>query len=136
MAVQKQKVSHARHVAITPYSESIALSSTMHCPACFSHACSCDFQRLENAGKLHAVKLDEAAKLLKYYAIKIQGARAVFRLPRKVAGAAINYLQRLYLHFSVLDRDPADMFICCLYLACKVVPLLLSLLKVHVWQAS
>lgn len=32
------------------------------------------------------------------------------------------YLQRLYLEFSVLDRDPVDLFISCIYLACKVSP--------------
>lgn len=77
---------------------------------------SCEYYK----GKLHAVKLDEAAKLLKFYATKIQDARGHFRLPRKVTGAAIMYLQRLYLEFSVLDRDPVDLFISCIYLACKV----------------
>lgn len=64
--------------------------------------------------------MDEAAKLLKYYAGKIQEAGPLLRLPRKVVGAATIFLQRLYLHISIMDRDPADLFVCCLYLAGKV----------------
>ncbi|KAK9811055.1 hypothetical protein WJX73_009567 [Symbiochloris irregularis] len=71
-------------------------------------------------GKVHAVKLEEASKLLRYFSIKIQEASAKFKLPKKVAGAAIIFLQRTYLHISILDRDPADLVMCCIYLACKV----------------
>ena len=81
--------------------------------------CGQDPQFLSYAGKIHAVKLEEAAKLLKFHASKVQQASTRCRLPRKVAAAAVMLLQRVYLHISVLDRDPADLTMCCIYLACK-----------------
>ena len=71
-------------------------------------------------GKLHAVKLDEAAKLLRYYCGKIQEACQATHLPSKVAAAAVIYLQRVYVSCSVLDHNPEALFLPCIYLACKV----------------
>ena len=42
------------------------------------------------------------------------------RLPRRVLGAALTYLKRMYLSLSCLEQDPQQLLLTCLYLACKV----------------
>ena len=71
-------------------------------------------------GKLHAVKAEEAAKLLRYYCSKVQEACQLVRLPSKVSAAAVLFLQRVYVHASLLDHNPEELFLPCIYLACKV----------------
>ena len=66
------------------------------------------------------MKADEAAKLLRYYCSKVQEACQLVRLPSKVSAAAVMFLQRAYVHASLLDLNPEELFLPCIYLACKV----------------
>ena len=69
--------------------------------------------------KLHAIKSDEGGKLLRYYCSKVQEACQLVRLPSKVSAAAVLFFQRVYVHASLLDHNPEDLFLPCIYLACK-----------------
>ena len=64
--------------------------------------------------------LEEEDKLLKYYAGKIQSICQALQLPDKVRATALTYLKRAYLSFSVLDHNPKDTMLACIYLAGKV----------------
>jgi hypothetical protein len=73
------------------------------------------------AGKrLRAPTLSEEAKLLKYYESKIRDICKGFGFPNKVHAAAIIFLKRFYLTFSVLDYDPKDIVLTSIYLSGKV----------------
>ena len=78
-------------------------------------------------GKLRAVKPDEEALLLRCYAGKAQAVCRAFHFPAKVAAAALAYLARFYLQYSVLDHHPRDIMLTAIYVACKVRAPLLQL---------
>lgn len=42
------------------------------------------------------------------------------KFPRRVLGAALTYLKRVYLTCCCLEQDPQQLLLTCLYLACKV----------------
>lgn len=64
--------------------------------------------------------LEEEQKLLKYYACKIQGICQALHFPDKVRATALTFLKRAYLSFSVLDHNPKNIMLACIYLAGKV----------------
>lgn len=66
------------------------------------------------------LSLGEELALLKYYGSKLQHVSRELRLPRRVLGTALAYLQRAYLSFSCMEQDPQLLILTCLYLACKV----------------
>ena len=61
--------------------------------------------------KLRAVKLEEEALLLRFYAGKAQAMCRAFQFPPKVAAAATAYLARFYTGCSVLDHHPRDIML-------------------------
>ena len=71
-------------------------------------------------GKLKAVKLEEEALLLRFYAGKAQAMCRAFHFPAKVAPTALAYLQRFFTRASVLDHHPRDVMLAAVYVACKV----------------
>ncbi|KAL4428152.1 hypothetical protein ABPG75_002241 [Micractinium tetrahymenae] len=64
--------------------------------------------------------LEEELALLKYYGSRLQHVSRELRLPRRVLGTALAYLQRAYLAFSCMEQDPQQLLLTCLYLACKI----------------
>ena len=74
----------------------------------------------EPGSKLKALKLDEEALLLRFYAGKAQAMCRAFQFPAKVAPAAVAYLQRFFTRHSVLDHHPRDVMLAAVYVACKV----------------
>ncbi|KAL4420175.1 hypothetical protein ABPG77_008311 [Micractinium sp. CCAP 211/92] len=66
------------------------------------------------------LSLEEELALLKYYGSKLQHVSRELRLPRRVLGTALAYLQRSYLSFSCMEQDPQQLLLTCLYLACKI----------------
>lgn len=73
-----------------------------------------------SAGKIKAVTLEEEQRLLRYYASKIQGICLALHFPDKVRATALTFLKRAYLSFSVLDHNPKNIMLACIYLAGKV----------------
>ena len=71
-------------------------------------------------GRLKAVKLEEEAALLRFYAGKAQAMCRAFHFPSKVAPVALAYLQRFFAQASVLDHHPRDVMLAAVYVACKV----------------
>ncbi len=69
---------------------------------------------------MKALKLDEEALLLRFYAGKAQAMCRAFHFPAKVAPAAVTYLQRFFTRHSVLDHHPRDVMLAAVYVACKV----------------
>lgn len=65
------------------------------------------------------LSVEEEGELLKYYSSRLQHICRELRLPRRVPGAAVAYLKRIYLAHSCLEQDPQQLLLTCLYLACK-----------------
>jgi cyclin H len=53
-------------------------------------------------------------------ALILQHVCRELKLPRRVLGAALTYLKRIYLSCCCLEQDPQQLLLTCLYLACKV----------------
>ncbi len=83
------------------------------------------------AGKIKAVSLEDEQKLLRYYASKLQGICQALQFPDKVRATALIYLKRAYLSFSILDHNPKNIILACIYLAGKVCPLVRHLCCLH-----
>lgn len=66
------------------------------------------------------LSVEEEGELLKYYSSRLQHICRELRLPRRVPGAAVAYLKRIYLAHSCLEQDPQQLLLTCLYLACKI----------------
>ena len=64
--------------------------------------------------------LSDELSLLRFYGTRVQHVCRELRLPRRVLGAALTYLKRMYLSLSCLEQDPQQLLLTCLYLACKV----------------
>lgn len=52
----------------------------------------------------------------------VQGLCRALGFPTKVQAAALIFLKRFYLAFSVLDHDPKNYMLTCIYLAGKARP--------------
>ena len=66
--------------------------------------------------------VDEGTKLIEYYQIVLIEVCDKFQPPvsSAVTATAVAYLKRFYLKTSVMDHPPKEMFLVCLYMACKV----------------
>lgn len=77
-------------------------------------------QCLVDTKPLKPIRLEEEARLRKYYETKMQQVCKALTFPAKVAAAAVLFFKRFYLSFSSLDHDPKNVMLTCIYLACKV----------------
>ena len=66
--------------------------------------------------------VEERMKLIEYYQIVLIEVCDKFQPPvsNAVTATAVAYLKRFYLRTSVMDHPPKEMFLVCLYMACKV----------------
>lgn len=66
--------------------------------------------------------VEEGMKLIEYYQIVLIEVCDKFQppVPNAVTATAVTYLKRFYLKTSVMDHPPKEMFLVCLYMACKV----------------
>ena len=66
--------------------------------------------------------VDEERSLIEYYQIVLIEVCDKFKppVPSSVTATAVAYLKRFYLKTSVMDHPPKEMFLVCLYMACKV----------------
>ena len=67
--------------------------------------------------------VDEERSLIEYYQIVLIEVCDKFKPPvpsAAVTATAVAYLKRFYLKTSVMDHPPKEMFLVCLYMACKV----------------
>lgn len=68
------------------------------------------------------LSVDEEKALADYYQGVLIDVCGKFQppIPQVVAATAVAYLKRFYLKVSVMDHPPKEMFLVCLYMACKV----------------
>lgn len=68
------------------------------------------------------LSVEEGMKLIEYYQIVLIEVCDKFQPPvsNAVTATAVAYLKRFYLRTSVMDHPPKEMFLVCLYMACKV----------------
>ncbi|XP_078360582.1 cyclin-H-like [Oculina patagonica] len=68
------------------------------------------------------LSVEEGMKLIEYYQIVLIEVCDKFQppVPNAVTATAVTYLKRFYLKTSVMDHPPKEMFLVCLYMACKV----------------
>ena len=68
------------------------------------------------------LSVEEGMKLIEYYQIVLIEVCEKFQPPvsNAVTATAVAYLKRFYLRTSVMDHPPKEMFLVCLYMACKV----------------
>ena len=66
--------------------------------------------------------VEEGMKLVEYYQSVLIEVSEKFQppVPSAVTATAVAYLKRFYLKTSVMDHPPKEMFLVCLYMACKV----------------
>lgn len=65
---------------------------------------------------------EEEKKLVEYYELVLTDVSAKFQppIPCSAVATAVTYMKRFYLKTSVMDHPPKEMFLVCLYMACKV----------------
>lgn len=51
---------------------------------------------------------------------KIQQVCAAFSFPHKIQATAILYFKRFFLNWSVMEHDPKQIMLTCIYISCKV----------------
>ncbi|KAG0574966.1 hypothetical protein KC19_VG306500 [Ceratodon purpureus] len=66
------------------------------------------------------LSIEEELLVRRFYENKIQQVCAAFRLPNKIQATAIMYFKRFYQQWSVMEHDPKNIMLTCIYLACKV----------------
>jgi len=66
------------------------------------------------------ISLAEERHLCSYYERMIAKICSVFRFPRKILAIAIVYFKRLYLTHSIMDFEPWNVMLACIYISCKV----------------
>lgn len=66
------------------------------------------------------LSVEEELLVRRFYENKIQQVCAAFRLPYKIQATAIMYFKRFYQQWSVMEHDPKNIMLTCIYLACKV----------------
>lgn len=66
--------------------------------------------------------VEEGMKLVEYYQSVLIEVSEKFQppVPSAVTATAVAYLKRFYLKTSAMDHPPKEMFLVCLYMACKV----------------
>ena len=66
--------------------------------------------------------VEDEMSLIGYYQIVLIEVCDKFKppVPSAVTATAVAYLKRFYLKTSVMDHPPKEMFLVCLYMACKV----------------
>lgn len=62
----------------------------------------------------------EEGLLLAHYVQKLCHVAANLKLPKKVLSTAVTFLKRFYISVNVMEYDPQQMVLVCLYLSCKV----------------
>ncbi|XP_031558450.1 cyclin-H-like [Actinia tenebrosa] len=65
---------------------------------------------------------EEEKKLVEYYEVVLTDVSAKFQppIPWSAVATAVTYMKRFYLKTSVMDYPPKEMYLICLYMACKV----------------
>lgn len=62
----------------------------------------------------------EEKMLMTHYVQKLCHVSANLKLPRKVLSTAVTFLKRFYISASVMEYDPQQIALVCLYVSCKV----------------
>jgi cyclin H len=65
------------------------------------------------------LKIDEEKLLRAFYEFKIQEVCDAFKFPRKIQATALIYFKRFYLQWSVMEHNPKEIMLTCIYTACK-----------------
>lgn len=66
------------------------------------------------------LSVDEELLILRFYEQKIQQVCAAFSFPHKIQATAILYFKRFFLNWSVMEHDPKQIMLTCIYISCKV----------------
>eukprot|EP01023_Acetabularia_acetabulum_P028650 TRINITY_DN2703_c0_g1_i4.p1 TRINITY_DN2703_c0_g1~~TRINITY_DN2703_c0_g1_i4.p1 ORF type:complete len:341 (-),score=66.80 TRINITY_DN2703_c0_g1_i4:271-1293(-) len=63
--------------------------------------------------------VEEELTLLRFYESKIQEFCRKLRIPRRVLGVAMIFFKRYYIRYSVMEKDPLNLMMTSIYVACK-----------------
>ncbi|KAL6146584.1 hypothetical protein ACLB2K_057262 [Fragaria x ananassa] len=77
----------------------------------------------ENADKHSrpkAVTVEEEQMMRVFYETKLQEVCNNFHFPHKVQATALIYFKRFYLRWSVMQHEPKNIILTCIYAACKI----------------
>eukprot|EP00245_Coleochaete_scutata_P000131 TRINITY_DN1013_c0_g1_i1.p1 TRINITY_DN1013_c0_g1~~TRINITY_DN1013_c0_g1_i1.p1 ORF type:complete len:373 (-),score=75.46 TRINITY_DN1013_c0_g1_i1:519-1637(-) len=77
-------------------------------------------KRDPNARLPEPLTCHEEALIQSHYEHKIQAVCAAFAFPNKIKSTALVYFKRFYLRWSVMQHDPKNIMLTCIYLACKI----------------
>eukprot|EP01026_Neomeris_dumetosa_P053792 TRINITY_DN4813_c0_g1_i6.p1 TRINITY_DN4813_c0_g1~~TRINITY_DN4813_c0_g1_i6.p1 ORF type:complete len:340 (-),score=61.52 TRINITY_DN4813_c0_g1_i6:388-1407(-) len=73
----------------------------------------------ESQTTINFLTVEEELTLLKFYEAKIQEFCKKLRIPRRVCGVAMIFFKRYYIRYSVMEKDPLNVMMTSIYLACK-----------------
>lgn len=79
-------------------------------------------ENLHNKKDVNFLTVEDEKRLVDYYQLVLIEVCDKFKppVPNAVTATAVAYLKRFYLKTSVMDHPPKEMFLVCLYMACKV----------------
>lgn len=79
---------------------------------------------LNNSVERHSLpkplNCEEEQLMRVFYEQKIQEVCGAFRFPHKIQATAIIYFKRFYLQWSVMEHQPKNIMLTCIYSSCKV----------------
>ncbi|KAJ6825031.1 cyclin-H1-1-like [Iris pallida] len=79
---------------------------------------------LNNPAERHSLpkplNCEEEQLMRVFYEQKIQEVCGAFRFPHKIQATAIIYFKRFYLQWSVMEHQPKNIMLTCIYSSCKV----------------
>ncbi|KAL6132704.1 hypothetical protein ACLB2K_064943 [Fragaria x ananassa] len=67
-----------------------------------------------------AVTVEEEQMMRVFYETKLQEVCNNFHFPHKVQATALIYFKRFYLRWSVMQHEPKNIILTCIYAACKI----------------
>ncbi|KAK9929692.1 hypothetical protein M0R45_026780 [Rubus argutus] len=67
-----------------------------------------------------ALTIEEEQSMRVYYETKLQEVCNSFHFPHKIQATALIYFKRFYLRWSVMQHEPKNILLTCIYLACMV----------------
>uniref|UniRef100_A0A2P2KYV6 Cyclin-H1-1 n=2 Tax=Rhizophora mucronata TaxID=61149 RepID=A0A2P2KYV6_RHIMU len=66
------------------------------------------------------LSVEEEQFMRVYYEYKLREVCSAFYFPHKIQGTALTYFKRFYLQWSVMEHDPKNVMLSCIYAACKI----------------
>ncbi|XP_057424261.1 cyclin-H1-1 isoform X2 [Lotus japonicus] len=78
------------------------------------------FMSAEKHSRVKPLSIEEEQCIKVFYENKLQEVCNNFHFPHKIQATALIYFKRFYLQWSVMEHQPKNIMLTCIYAACKI----------------